>query len=43
MYARGGGGLVFWTASQVAAAGAVVALTVATLGRQARVLPEWNR
>ena len=37
MYARGGGALVFGTA------GALVALTLAMLRGQPRVLPEWNR
>jgi PPP family 3-phenylpropionic acid transporter len=43
MYARGGGALVFSTASKVAAVGAAVALLSATVGKQTRVLPEWNR
>jgi PPP family 3-phenylpropionic acid transporter len=43
MYARGGGELVFWSAAKVVAAGSLVALTLAALGRQVRVLPEWNR
>jgi MFS transporter, PPP family, 3-phenylpropionic acid transporter len=43
MYARGGGALVFSSASKVAAVGAVVALLLAMLGKQARVLPRWNR
>ena len=42
MYARGGGPLVFWTAGEIASAGAVVALLPAAFSRRPRVLPEWN-